>query len=82
VVAVLDELLAVVPGAASRRHADGDEQPGDDRPQQHRAERGEARRLTADQADHAVDHDRRQHRQQRGHDHLLDRRLGQKIDRA
>jgi hypothetical protein len=32
--------------------------------------------------DDEVEHDRRQHRQQRRDDHFLDRRLGQHVDRA
>ena len=39
VVAFLDVLLGVVPGAAARGHRDRDEQAGDDRAEQHRAER-------------------------------------------
>ena len=41
VMAVLDVLLGVVPGAAARGHLDGDEQAGDDGAEQHGAERGE-----------------------------------------
>ena len=42
VIAVLDILLGIVPGAAARGHRDGDEQAGDDHAEQQRAERGEA----------------------------------------
>ena len=36
--AVLDQLLRVVPGAAAGGHRDGEEEPGDDRPDQEAAE--------------------------------------------
>ena len=75
VIAFLDVFLGVVPGAAARRHRDRDEQPGHDRAEQHRAERAERRRPGRPSADDDIEHDRRQHRQQRRHDHLADRRL-------
>ena len=85
--AVLDVFLGIVPGAAARGHRDGDEQAGDDDAEQHGAERREARRLAGraaarDQEDREVADDRRQHRQQRGHDHFADRGLGEHVDRA
>jgi hypothetical protein len=48
VMAVLDVLLGVVPGAAARGHRDGDEQAGHDHAEQHGAERGEGRRPAGD----------------------------------
>ena len=43
VVAVLDELLGVVPRAAARRHRDGEEEAGDDRADQNAAHHLRAR---------------------------------------
>ena len=82
VMTVLDELLGVVPGAAARSHGNRQEQAGDDGAEQHRADGGERRRLAVDQIDHRIKDDRRQDRQQRRHDHLLDRGPGQYIDGA
>jgi hypothetical protein len=81
-VAFLDVLLGVVPGAAAGAHRDRDEQARDDRADQQAAERLDAfarahQRVDAEGHDH-----RHQDRQQRGDDHLLDRRLGQQVDRA
>ena len=80
VLAVLDVLLGVVPGAAAGGHGDGDEQAGDDDAEQHGADGRQRIRLTGDRQDHPVEHDRREHRQHRRHDHLLDRGLGQHVD--
>ncbi len=62
--AVLDELLGVVPGAAARRHGDGQEEAGDDGADEQAAEH-----LVRDQADDDRDHDRDQRRDP----HLLER---------
>ncbi len=78
--AFFDQLLGVVPGAAARGHRDGDEQAGDDHPHQHGAQGGEGVDLAGDGVDDEEQHDRRGHRQQARHDHLLDRRLGQDVD--
>ncbi len=76
-------LLGVVPGAAAGGHRDRDEQAVDDDAEQRSAERREGRGLGAGNQQHAeIDDERRQHRQQRRDDHLLDRRLGQKVDGA
>ena len=81
--AVLERLLGVVPGAAARGHRDGDEQAVDDDAEQRCAERGEGRGLGAGDQQHAeIDDQRRQHRQQRRDDHLLDRRPGEQVDGA
>ena len=72
VVAVLDVLLGVVPGAAAGSHRDGDEKTGDDGAHQQAAER----RRTQDHADD----DRDQHRQERRHDHFANGRLGEHVD--
>ena len=50
VVAVLDVFLGVVPGAAARRHRDGDEEAGDDGADQQAAERTERGGLARDGA--------------------------------
>ena len=73
VVAVLDVLLGVVPGAAAGAHRDRDEQAGDDRAHQQAAERR--------RAEQQADQDRHDHRQQRRDHHFLDRRRGQHVDR-
>ncbi|KIT70706.1 hypothetical protein PY02_00210, partial [Staphylococcus aureus] len=82
VIAVLDILLGIVPGAAARRHRNGDEQAGDDHAEQHRAHGREALGPVGDRGDDEVDRDRAEHRQQRRHDHFLDRRLGDDVDGA
>ena len=48
--AVLEGFLRVVPGAAARRHGDGDEQPRHDHAEQHRAERRKACGFPGDRA--------------------------------
>ena len=78
-VAVLDELLRVVPGAAARGHGDGHEQPGDDGAEKHRAERRKRLRLAGDQQNGEIHHHRSQHRKHGRKDHFLDRRLGQHV---
>ena len=89
--AVLERLLGVVPRAAARGHRDGDEEAGDDHAQQHGADSREGLADGgglveadggADAPDDEEQHDRRQDRQQRGHDHFLDRGLGQHVDGA
>src|SRR5512143_2332009 len=79
--AVLDIFLGVVPGPSSRRHGDGDEEAGDDDAEQHGAERREGRALPRNPIDDEIEDYWRQYRQQRGYDHLLDRRAGEEIDR-
>src|SRR5260370_16848296 len=73
VVAVLDVLLGVVPGATTRRHLDRQEDPGHDSPNEHAAERlgpqGEAHQQ------------RRGHRNQPGDDHFSLGRPRDEIDR-
>ena len=70
-VAFLDVLLGVVPGAAARTHRDGNKKPGDDGAHQQAAQRGRAEEVTNQHRD--------DDRQQRGHDHFADGRLGQQI---
>ena len=72
VVAVLDVLLGVVPGAAAGAHADGHEQAGDDGAHQQAAQ---GRR-----PEQQAHHHRHHHGQQAGDDHLLDGRGGQHVD--
>ena len=81
VVAVLDVLLGIVPGAAAGRHRDGDEQAVDDHTEKHGTERREGFALAADPQDDEEGDDRREHRQQRRHDHLADRGAGEQVDR-
>src|SRR5947209_8227667 len=71
--AVLDQLLRVVPGAAARGHRDGEEEPGDDRPDEQAAEH-----LHVDDADDDRERDRHDRRQQ----HAADGRLRDDVDRA
>ncbi|MNX91641.1 hypothetical protein D3C86_1237380 [compost metagenome] len=78
--AFLDQLLGVVPGPAARGHRDGHEQAGHDHPHQHGAQGGEGVGLVRlDEQHHDEQDDRRQHRQQAGHDHLADGRAGQDV---
>src|SRR5437764_796393 len=70
---VLDQLLRVVPRAAARGHRDGEEEPGDDRPDEQAAEH-----LHVDDPDD----DREGDRHGRGQQHAADRRLRDDVDRA
>src|SRR5829696_8941453 len=70
---VLDQLLRVVPGAATRGHRDREEEAGHDRSDQEPAEH-----LGADDPDRARD----RHGDQRRQHHLVDRRLGDDVDGA
>ena len=80
--ALFDVLLGVVPGTAASRHRDGDEDAGDDDAEQHGADRGKGIGLARDRCDHEVQHDRRQHGQQRRDHHFLDRGLREHVDGA
>ena len=80
--AVLEALLGVVPGSAARGHRDRHEDAGDDHAHQHGADGREGVVLAGDPVDHEIGHDRRQHRQERGHHHFLDRGLRQQVDGA
>src|SRR4051794_21259848 len=62
------------PPSAAGAHRDGDEEAGDDRSHQQAAERR--------RAEQKADQDRHDHRQQARDHHLLDRRLGQHVDRG
>src|SRR5215471_4401746 len=79
--AVLDIFLGIVPRPSPRRHGNGDEQTCDDDAKQHRAERREGGALAGDQLDDEVEHDRRQNRQERWYEHLLDGGAGKEINR-
>src|ERR1700730_1110122 len=80
---VLKTLLGIVPGAATRCHRDRNEKPVDDDAEERRAQCREGRRLRAGNQEGAkINCQWRKHRQKRRHDHFLDRRLGQHVDRA
>jgi hypothetical protein len=75
VLAVFDELLGVVPGAAAAGHADGQEETGDDRAHEHPAEH-----QVGLVPEHQGDDDRREHRDGGRQHHLADGRLGDDVD--
>ena len=79
VVAFLDVLLGVVPGAAAGGHRNRHEDTGDDRAHEHAAERLHARARTHQPVEQHDDDDWHQHRQQRRNNHFLDRRLGEHV---
>ena len=70
------------PTPPSGGHGDRDEQPRHDGAKQHGVQRREGRGPAGDDVDHDPQRDRRADRQQRRHDHLPDRGLGQQIDRG
>ena len=71
-VAFFDVLLGVVPSTATGGHRDSDEDAGDDGADQYTAQGLRAEGETDDHGD--------RDRQQRRHDHFLDRGLGQHVD--
>ena len=81
-VALFDVFLGIVPGAAAGGHRYGDEQSGDDGPDEQAAERLHAGSGAHQPIHDEYQHDRHDDRQQRRHDHLLDRSLRQHVDGA
>src|ERR1700720_1489247 len=80
---VLKTLLGIVPGAAARCHRNRHEKPVYDDAEERRAQCREGRRLRAgNQKSAKINGQWRKHRQKRRHDHFLNRRLGQHVDRA